>query len=219
MSRILFIEKHLDAILNQKKWTKREIDLYQMLQKKISQYEHKIPTFELVQDKEDIVTNIQEQSWYIASKYKNVINTLLNEMDIDSYEFFPNNGNIVSNLEVNFPKSKFKLKAYYSIQFITDDEYQVQYYIFLEDFDQVKRAYIAYNDLDDVHQLGNIGKLPQLNEIIQIIKAGSYVSKVELIKFFTEIILYYDESGYVAQTHIAQHIPITISNFLTLQPR
>lgn len=208
MSTIKNIESVIDEILKKKRWTEMEMELYNVLKKKVVQYADRTQTFELVEDKADIIKNIEEQSWYINSKYKPVLGSLLAEMDIETYESMEEDGIIRYRLIVKFPRSKFWLQCYFS-----GGASDLQYYFYLEDFNQVKKAYIAYNDSSDQTQL----KLPQLAEIFDIIKIGAFVSKVELVKLFSEILLYFDEFEVISRTHIGIQYPVSITYFLTLK--
>ena len=235
------IGQYIDKILNSNKWTEKQMDFYNLLRNKISQYQHHVQDFELLQDKEDIINNIKEQSWYIHSQYKTILSSLLSEIEIESYQYQNREGIIQTNLCVKFTKSKFRLYAYYNLdkrnesnlsktaqsnlnqssriikgKFIKykKNHHLLQFYVYLEDFDQVKRLYLAYNDnLNTLHLNKNL-KLPQLDDIFTLIKTGTYISKIELLKLFTEIILYYDESGQLTQTHIGVSYPITLLFFL-----
>ena len=203
MSTLKSIESYIDQILNKKRWTDKEMEMYNLLNRKVLQYSDRTQTYELFEDKADIIKNIEEQSWFLNSKYKSILNSLLSEMDIETYESMDEDGVIRSRLIVKFPRSKFWLQCYFNRVIQSEQLITLQYYLYLEDFNQVKKAYIAYYDTSDMNEL----KLPQLTEIFDIIKIGAYVSKVELIKLFAEIILYFDESGVLAKAHIGAQYP------------
>lgn len=210
MSTLKSIESYIDQILNKKRWTDKEMEMYNLLNRKVLQYSDRTQTYELFEDKADIIKNIEEQSWFLNSKYKSILNSLLSEMDIETYESMDEDGVIRSRLIVKFPRSKFWLQCYFNRVIQSEQLITLQYYLYLEDFNQVKKAYIAYYDTSDMNEL----KLPQLTEIFDIIKIGAYVSKVELIKLFAEIILYFDESGVLAKAHIGAQYPVSLTYFL-----
>lgn len=215
MSTIKNIESFIDQILDKKKWTDKEMELYNVLKKKVVQYSDRTQTYELFEDKADIIKNIEEQSWFINSKYKPILSSLLSEMEIETYENMIEENVVRNRLIVKFPRSKFWLQCYFSKTTNAGSRSggisSLQYYFYLEDFNQVKKAYIAYHDSSDPTEL----KLPQLSEIFDIIKIGAYVSKVELVKLFTEIVLYFDESEVISKTHIGIQYPISLTYFLT----
>lgn len=134
MSTLKNIESFIDEILDKKKWTEKEMELYNVLKNKVIQYADRIASFELVEDKADIIKNIEEQPWYANSKYKPILSSLLAEMDIETYESMEENGVIRNRLIVRFPRSKFWLQCYFS-----REGKHLQYYFYLEDFNQVKR--------------------------------------------------------------------------------
>lgn len=216
-SNIKTIEAFIDKILDKPRWAEKEMNLYELLKKKVAQYQDRVHTYDLVEDKWEIVRNIQEQEWYIKSKYQSILNGFLNEMEIDNYSYVGQDGMIRCQLDVKFPRSKFWLRLYFGLEWDPNNRERgqlLQYYFFIEDFDQVKRSYIAYNDSLDTHNLNTDLKLPQMGDMLNIIKTGSYVSKIELIKLFTEIALYFDESECISRTPIGEKYPMPVTYFL-----
>ena len=108
MSNIKNIETFIDKILDKKRWTEKEMEFYELLKKKVVQYQDKPQTFELIADKKEIINNIQEQTWYMYSKYKTILNSLLNEMEIESYEYNTQSGVLQTRLIIKFPRKKTK---------------------------------------------------------------------------------------------------------------
>lgn len=215
MTEINNIEKFIDKILDKPKWKDMEMKFYDLLQRKVAQYSQKTKTYDLILEKRDIIDNIHEQIWFKNSKYQNHLSSILNEMEIEIYDIDMKDHYIKNQLSVKFPKSKFWLHSYYSLVWDDTGKRQIQLYIYLEDFGQVNRAYIAYNDLRDEHGLGENIKLPQIAQVFNVIKIGAHVSKIELLKLFSEIVLYYDESELIAKSHIGQQFPITLTYILT----
>lgn len=216
MSNIDSIGKIIDKMLNKTKWKENEMQLYDLLRQKVNQYKDLEKTYELVLEKQDITRNIHDQEWFKNSKYRNYLNSLLLEMEIEDYKVELDTGKVIQSLSVKFPKSKFWLHSYfYYYQIAEGNTPQIYYYIYLEDFDHLKRLYIAYYDPEDSHDLGENIKLPQLGEIFTFIKTGAPISKIDLLKLFSEIVLYYDESELIRQTYIGQKFPITLTYILT----
>ena len=215
MGDIKNIEKFIDKILDKPRWTGSEYGFYDLLRRKIAQYNDKMNSYtDVMNEKDDIISNIHEQTWFSTSKYVNQLNSILSEMEIEGYNIDMGQGYLSSDLHVRFPKSKFTLHAVFNLNWENAGQV-LQYQIYVEDFGEINKAYIAYNDTMNTHNLPKDIKLPQTREMLDIIKVGSYVSKIELLKLFSEIVLYYDETEMIAKTFIGQAYPITLKYIIT----
>jgi hypothetical protein len=198
MDGISDIEHLIDNILNKPYWGEKETDFYNLLKKKVKQYSIRKELYELNLEKADIISNIHEQGWFINSKHKFNLNEFLNEMEIKEY-----NKCAQQQLTIAFPKSKFFLK------FTVGKDI---FHLYLEDFDGINRAFIAYNDRNDSLHIGNI-KLPQRGAVLKIAKVDNQVSGIELLKLFSEIVLYYDQT--IIKINIGINTPISLEYILT----
>lgn len=239
-SKLDSISSLLDNLLDIPKWSTKELAYYNMLKNKVEKYEYKIKLMELDEDTKKIKANISEQEWFTVSSHNTVIFALLDEMQIEHYSYNeePIDGSntqfmIESNLIVRFPKSKFKLIVYFFVdpnnktevkglmvsnsnnKNIKKKEQSVtKFYAYIEDYNQINRSYIAYYDNEDLMGMNETIKLPELSQIYQILKIGSPISKLDLLRMFVEIMLFYDESEKISKCFIGVNYPLTIGHFL-----
>lgn len=228
------ISAHLDKLLDVPRWTEKELGYYNMLKEKVEKYGYKIKLMELDEDTKKIKANISEQDWFKDSQHSSIINGYLDEMQIEHYSYdeqpIDHSGQLLveSNLIVRFPKSKFRLIVYFfvdpnqkievqgsTMQHIKKTQQSLtKFYAYIEDYNRVNRSFIAYYDTEDSMGMNETIKLPDLTQLLQIIKVGSPVSKLDLLRMFVEIILFYDESDKIKRCFIGVNYPLTISHFL-----
>jgi hypothetical protein len=233
MSKIEAISKHLDKLLDIPRWSSKEIAYYNMLKEKVEKFSYKLQVIELDNDKKLIKANIGEQDWFKDSQHSTTINGYLDEMEIEEYGYkeqpaTATTGTMIeTNLIVRFAKSKFKLFVYFlvdpdkkvtikgcTLPVKTTEQSLTKFYAYVEDFNKINRSYIAYYDNEDVMGINQTIKLPDLGQILQIVKVGAPTSKLDLLRMFVEIILFYDESGKINKCFIGVNHPLSISHFL-----
>jgi hypothetical protein len=172
-------------------------------------------TYEHEDDKKDIISNIKEQVWYSVSKSKPVINGFLNEMVIAHYQIVELDNKIEKELIVEFPRSKFKLAMIYNLDdihgYIEGEHHKLKFLLYIEDYNSIKRNYLANNDTSNPSTI----MVPQMQDLYSIMKIGAAISKSELLKMFTEIILFYDETTMVAMTPISHNTKMSLMSFLS----
>lgn len=234
-SKLDSISSHLDRLLDIPRWSDKELGYYNMLKQKVQKYEYKIKLMELDEDTKKIKANISEQEWFKDSNHGNMIKAYLDEMEIEHYSYdeqaidASNTQFIVeSNLIVRFPRSKFRLIVYFFVDPNQKIEVQgstmkhikrtqqsvTKFYAYVEDYNKINRSYIAYYDNEDLMGMNETIKLPELSQLLQIVKVGSPVSKLDLLRMFVEIILFYDESEKINRCFIGVNYPLTIGHFL-----
>lgn len=236
-SKVDSISSHLDRLLDIPRWSDKELAYYNMLKSKVETYAYKIKLMELDEDTKKIKANISEQDWFKDSVHGNMIFAYLDEMQIELYNYDEqaiddsNTQFIVeSNIIVRFPKSKFKLIVYFfvdpnnkidvkglapNMKHIRRSQQSVtKFYAYVEDYNQINRSYIAYYDNEDLMGMNETIKLPELSQLYQIVKVGSAVSKLDLLRMFVEIMLFYDESEKINRCFIGVNYPLTIGHFL-----
>jgi len=195
----------IDEILSKQPWTDKEINLFILLKAKVDQYQKNVMSYEHEDDKKDIIANIREQSWYQKSKSKAVINGFLNEMIIANYQIIELDNKIEMELVVEFPKSKFKLVMIYNLNdiraYIEGQYYRLKYVLYIEDYNSIKRNYLANHDTTE-NKITNNMKLPQIHDLYSIMKIGAAAQKSDLLKMFAEIVLFYDETTMLSMTPI-----------------
>lgn len=235
MSKLDAVSSHLDKLLDVPRWSEKELSYYKMLKSKVEKYQYKIRLMELDDDTKQIKANIREQDWFRDSIHTTVINGYLDEMEIEHYSYdeqpIDNTSNqmlVESNLIVRFPRSKFRLIIYFFVDpnqkidvkgstmkhIKTSKQSLTKFYAYVEDYNKLNRSYIAYYDNEDSMGMNETIKLPDLTQLLQIVKVGTPVSKLDLLRMFVEIILFYDESGKINRCFIGVNYPLTISHFL-----
>lgn len=82
------IAKSLDHLLGKPAsgWTQREIDIYHVLKMVLEKHKVKYTMAQFRLDVQDIRRNILELDWYESSRYKRVLNWLMGQMVIKSYQ-------------------------------------------------------------------------------------------------------------------------------------
>ena len=195
------INKYLDQILDSPSiWTERQVKVYQILKTKVSKFQSKEPEFFLNQDKEPIMLNIQEQSWFEESRNKSIIRALFDEMIIKEYQ----TDQTTANFLITFYKSKFNLIMSYQ---------KGKFYYYLETLDGAQRAYFTYYDTHGSQKQQESLRLPEFDKIYSISKLKlTEINKRELLKFFSEILVFYDELG-ISDCHIGIKYPISMGYF------
>lgn len=88
------IAESLDHLLGKSatQWTQREIDIYHLLKLVLEKHKVKYTMAQFRLDVQDIRRNIMELDWYQASKFKKVLNWLMRQISIKSYQHSKANG-------------------------------------------------------------------------------------------------------------------------------
>lgn len=197
---------------NANNWTQSQYQSYRLLSDYVSNYKEKNKQYELREDKLIIRNNIKEQSWYNYSKSKIIVNNILDEMALVKY--ISDNKESCVNFMIHLSFGTFSLNVCFYKNKINQ---MINYYIFFEN-NKGEKGYLAYyimaTGTQIVDTLKKI-KLPEFDKIYQITGINSQIFyQYELLNFFSEIIMYYDDSGLIGDIHLGNFLPVTLNQLI-----
>ncbi len=206
------IESSLASIFSIDEWTSLQHDAYTIIRHYVDNYEKNNKKYEIKDDKLIIRNNFKDQIWFNYSKAKPMIAHLLDSMTLIDY-IFDNNLNSL-NFQVLISFDRFSLHA---CLYKNTENGCLNFYIFFQN-KQKQRAYMAYytesmvmNTKEDIKTL----RLPEFEKIYQVIEIDSEIFyQYDLLNFFSEIIMYYDESGSVGDQKISPGVPVTLNQLI-----
>ena len=191
-SLIAGIRTNLITVFNVKYWNNPQYDLYKLLRQYVNSFREESRIFELKDDKVIIRNNFKEQSWFNNSKSKPIIGHLIDIMKIKNYSFTQNEQCINYNIVIDFDQFVVNGCLYQNVL-----NRACIFYICFEN-NKHHKAYLTYY----THILGFVQtdelkkiRLPEFDQIYNIINISQTILyQCDLVNFFSEIIMYYDES-------------------------
>jgi len=195
------------------KWGENQIKSYELLRHYINTYRLRYLTSNQSRDKYIIVDNLQQQPWYRlqGASVNSIITSLIDQMKITREESLDTDLTKLLNLVVDF--RHFQLHCYYYQQ--VGELVSLQIFIVSND----QRNYLAYNIKgnitvipQEIREKIGVPELSYLNEQTQINEA--MISAETLMKFFLEVILYYDETETISGLKLSQDDERPISTIL-----
>lgn len=89
------IAQSLDHLLGKpaSSWTQKEIDIYHLLKMVLDKHKIKYTMAQFRLDAQDIRRNIMDLNWYKESRFKKVLNWLMSQIAIKSYQHSKGSGN------------------------------------------------------------------------------------------------------------------------------
>lgn len=207
------LENSLNSIFNGHDWTSLQHQAYSTIRHYVSNYKENNKQYEIKDDKLIIRNNIRDQVWFIYSKAKPLIGHLLDTMTLNHY--MCDNNDYCVNFQVVISFNKFNLHACLYKNKVNNF---FNYYIFFEN--EIKqRAYMTYYTTslgtlpsDNMKQL----KLPEFSKIYSVIDMNPQVFyQYDLVNFFAEILMYYDDSGLLGDVQICYSYPVTLNQLIS----
>jgi len=201
------ILSQLLTIFDVTEWTHTQYDTYKLLKQYVDNLESNGRAFETIDDRSIIRSNFMEQIWFKYSKSKPIISQLLDAMKLNTYTFHQSMYCI--NLYVVLSFNQFRLNGCLYKNLVNN---YINYYIYLENNTHDK-AYLTYYTKSTDNELKI--KLPEFDKIYQIINIDqSILYQCDLLNFFSEIIMYYDESCTIGDLPIGNDINITLNQLI-----
>ena len=171
------INSELEKIFNKIPWTDNEYDLYMLLESKLIKYLNHANKYKInINDKPKIINNFINQPWFFDNPN---LNNLLNSMYICDYKSELNDNVNSLFVKMRFKSFifviKFKHVGYKLSQFISF--YQIEDKTYIYSFNFKSNNKLDYNELSKI-----------------IIHNGATFKNIEIYRFISEIIYYYNGS-------------------------
>lgn len=193
-------------------WSSKQYETYKLIKQYVNNFKENNRIHESRDDKKIIRNNLKDQSWFTFSKAKPIISHLLDEMKLTNYTFDHNQCCLNFNIVLSF--NHFQLIACLYKNYINSC---VNYYILFEN-NQKQRAYLTYYTsmvgtiLTDA--IKNI-RLPEFDKIYEIIGINQNIFyQSDLLNFFAEIIMYYDDSSTIGDLPMGHDLSISINQLI-----
>jgi hypothetical protein len=213
---LVSLEKTLESIFNTDRWTNLQNRAYQTLSRYVKNHHTDHRNSIIRDDKVIIRRNFSNQAWFIHSPSKPIISHLLDHMTLTNYvcDQTPYQTNLLLLLSFKV----FTLHGGYYHNLTTG---LLNFYLFFEPTGTVtkkQRAYLTYYSQSTgqtpIPALSQL-KLPEFDKIYAVTGLNSNVfPQYDLLSFFHEIVMYYDESGHIGQTPIGHQHNITLNQLL-----
>ena len=209
---LIALDKTLNCLFNQSEWTPIQNQAYIRIRHVIENFKEDNKKYEIKDDKSIIRDNLKNQVWFIYSKAKPIISQLLDSMSLIHY--ISDNNDFCINFYLIISLGKFNIHACLYKNKINNF---FNYYIFFEN-QKKDRAYLTYYThsmgtfiSDDLKKL----RLPEFDKIYTVIGMSSQIfSQYDLLNFFSEIIMYYDESGIIGDIQISHNLLVSLNQLI-----
>lgn len=203
----------LSNIFDSKTWSLKQYETYKQLKHYITAFKDENRAYELRDDKIIIRNNFKDQTWFIHSRSKPIINQLLDTMDLIRYSFDQNEQMI--NLYIVLKFNHFTIHGCFYKNLVNN---VIDYYIFFEN-DKQQRAYLTYYTQVAGHSAGESVKqirVPEFEKIYTITNIDQdLLYQCDLLNFFSEVIMYYDDSGIIGDIPMGHNINVSLNQLTT----
>ena len=212
---VVALKAQLIACFNQDDWTSTQHDTYRFLSNLIRDERiiNRIKQFESKDDKNIIRGNFKEQPWFIYSKSKPIITQLIEQMKPINYHYNHVDG-IFTHLLIDLDFGRFTLHGYL---YHNDLNHMTSTHIYFENRRHQKAYLTYYTHLDGFETPDNLKglKLPEFDKIYQISNLSqSIIYQCDLLNFFAEIIIYYDDSNQLGELPISHQCNVTLNQLI-----
>jgi hypothetical protein len=207
------LESTLGSIFDINDWNPLQHQSYTIIRRYVDNFRENNRIYETKNDKLIIRNNFKDQIWFIYSKSKPIMSQLLDVMELSRYVFEDNEYCVNLLLVVSF--GTFKMKACFYKNKINNF---LNYFILFEN-NKGQRAYLTYYTVsmgseptENTKKL----KLPEFEKIYLIISINPQMFyQYDLLNFFSEIVMYYDESEIIGNTQISQNLQVTLNQLMS----
>ena len=207
------LESLLSSIFETTEWTQYQHNSYVTLKHYVNNFKENNKKYEIKDDRLIIRNNLKDQRWFTFSKSKPLMSNLLDSMILERYICDDNEYCVNFMLVISF--GSFKLHACLYKNKVNN---LINYYVSFEN-NAKQRAYMAYYTIsmgtEPTENMKKI-KLPEFEKIYTITSISSQMFyQYDLLNFFAEIIMYYDESGLIGDISLGNNTPITFNQLIT----
>jgi len=197
----------LTSIFVVKDWSRVQFETYKLIKQFVDNFKENYRMYEVRDDKAIIRNNFKEQTWFNCSKSKPIISHLLDNMKLTSYMYdmtiYCVNFNVVLSFE------QFQLIGHLYKNFTNN---LTNYYILVSN-KKNQQAYLTFyvNAIGNDVNTKNL-KLPEFDQIYEIINISQNIFyQCDLINFFAEIIMYYDDSQLIGDIPMSNAVTVTLN--------
>lgn len=202
-------EKTVNNLFDCNEWTSFQNKAYVKMKHIIENFQEDSKKYEIKDDKLIIRNNLKDQIWFTYSKTKPIISQLLDCMSLIHYIF--NDSDFCTNFYLVISFGKFNLHACLYKNKINNF---LNHYIFFENHKKIK-AYLTYYHYsmgtsinEDLKKL----KVPEFEKIYDVIGMSDQIlSQYDLLNFFSEVIMYYDESQIIGDVQISHNFSLSLN--------
>lgn len=200
----------LVEIFNVPIWTNTQHEAFKLIDSYVNDLMEENRIFETKDDKIVIRDNIKEQDWFHFSKSKPIISQLLDSMKLTNHTFKHNKFYVNMYVVLNF--NQFQLVGCFYQNFINN---MVNFYIYFENQKKQKAYLTYYTSPSTVPQSDKILKLPEFDRIYEITNISQNILyQCDLLNFFAEIVMYYDESQTIGNLPIGNGFHVTLDQLI-----
>jgi len=210
MSDLKTLKSILIDTFKVKNWSRLQYDTYKTIQQYVNDFREVNRISEIKDDLTIIRCNLKDQVWFNLSKSKPIIGHLLDTMQIIHYTYDENIQSTNFNISISFNKFQVHCSMYKNlINNFTN------YYIFFEN-EKHLRAYMSFYTTFNTNETElSKCKLPEFDKIYEITNLSQNILyQSDLINFFSEIIMYYDESGKIGDLPIGNDLNVTLNQLI-----
>jgi hypothetical protein len=206
------LESSLGSLFNLDDWSSLQHQAYKTIRHYVNNFKENNKKYEIKDDKLIIRNNLRDQVWFNHSKAKPIMSHLLDSMTLINYIF--DDTDFCLNFQVVISFDGFNLHA---CLYKNKENGCLNYYIFFDN-DQKQRAYLTYYTeligMEFVENMKNL-KLPEFQKIYSVIGINSQIFyQYDLLNFFSEVIMYYDESSLLGNLKISPGVPVTLNQLI-----
>ena len=209
MDESIKLNKTLTGIFNIPKWTVKEKAVYEIIKKFNDRYTEKYLIESATDDIKIIRSNLKDLNWYTTCKNQCSITSMLSTLKIENA--FYTKDQTITLLSILIRISSWHLHISYYYNRINEC---VNYFIYF--VISHKKYYISYYTkvigqslVSDTDQQLLLESIPEIDKIHIVTKSD--LTKNELLMFFIEVILYYDQSGEIGNLPLSQYTKITLN--------
>ncbi len=206
------LESSLISIFNSEHWTPLQQQTYTLIKNYVQNFREDSRKSEIKDDRMIIRRNLTDQIWFLNSKSKPLLSLLLDHMSLTSYVFDQNDDYV--NLMLCLSFKTFDLHVCFYLNRINHFS---NFYIYFEN-PQHQKAYMTYyTNVMGTDPNTNVKKLqlPEFTKIYQVTGINSQMFyQYDLLIFFAEIAMYYDESGLIGNIQISHSLSVTLNQLI-----
>jgi hypothetical protein len=206
------LESSLIAIFNSESWTPVQQQTYQLIKNYTRNLQEDSRKAEIKEDISIIRNNFKDQPWFINSKSKPVLSYLLDSMSLVHYTFEQNEYYISFMIVLSFQNFEYHVCFYQN-----KVNHFSNFYIYFVNAKNQKAYLTFYTNAMGTEATTTVKKLqlPEFNKIYQVTGLDAQMfSQYDFLIFFTEIAMYYDESGLIGDIQIGHGIQATLNQLI-----
>jgi hypothetical protein len=190
-------------------WGTLQHEAFQVLQQTVTQFKQDNRIFESKDDRAIIRNNIKDQLWFTHSKAKPIIGHLFDTMKLVHYTY--EHDEHILNFYLILSFDQFQVHACMYQNYLNN---MVNYYIYFEN-SKHQKAFMTYYNTDKSGVDFTKSRVPEFERIYLITNLSQNILiQYDLLNFFTEVIMYYDESFTMEKTPISLQLNVSLNQLI-----